>query len=492
MASASAEVSKSNRFTLESGGLFGGGASVQSPQFRMSIDVIGEPAIAPPPTVPTVGTAFEVLGGFVPMIATEAVIPLRRYDIEWVRAKTDPLGAAIEPLVWQADNDPLFYWSTPGTGLDVVGYSFALDAIPDQVVDTTQTSYQYAPHGLTEGRHIFTVMAQNTAGNWGHPKSFEIWVDTLPPIVSGLTPPGGAVLNANQPSVEVILLDASSGVDPDRLRMTVNGQTVTAHFAPQTGQFLYTPLLPFGEGEVTVRVDGADLVGNAITPLVWSFVVDTVSPAGALVINARFDGDPIGEATTHTIYVVLTLTPTDATSGVASLRLWNDGDTEPTEWQPVRNLVSDWPMRPVDGERTVYARFLDRAGNISPVAHDTILLRIEAPETWITSGPSGVVDQAEATLTFQSSQAGAVYQYRFDDEPWPGVWSAQTSASRSGLTVGNHYFTVKSAADADESGVIEPDEEDPTPAQRTWTVVAGDEPAQPVEPEQPVKYWRQE
>jgi hypothetical protein len=477
---------------LESGGTFGGGVSVQGGQFQMNVSVIGETATSPPPTVPTTSPAFEALGGFVPLVMTDGVIPVRQYDIEWLRAKTDALGAAILPQTWQADNDALFYWSTPGTGLDIAGYSFALDAIPDQVVDTGATSYQYATDSLTEGRHAFAVMAKNTAGNWGYPKSFDIWVDTLPPIVSGLTPANGAVLNTNQSSVEVTILDASSGVDPSALRMVINGQSVGAQFTPETGWFVYTPLSAFAEGQATVRVEGADVVGNAITPLVWSFTVDTIAPAGALIVNARFGGDPQGEESTHTIYVTLSLSPQDATSGVVSMRLWNDGDAEPADWQPVRSLVADWPLRPVDGDRTVYTRFLDGAGNTSAVAYDAILLRIEAPDTWITSGPSGVVAETEATFAFQSSESGAVYQYRFDDEPWSGGWTSEVFASRTALTAGNHYFTVRSAADTDQSGVIEPDEEDPTPAQRTWTVVTGEGPSQPIEPEQPVKYWRQE
>ncbi len=487
-----AETSRSERFTLESGGVFGGGSSVQGGSMQFTVSVVGETMTAPPPTLPASSAAFEVLGGFVASVAADGVIPVRQYDIEWLRAKTSVTGATIVEKTWQVDNDPFFYWSTPGGGLDVVGYSFALDAIPDQLIDAQQTSYQYPTDGMLDGRYTFSVMAQNTASNWGNPKSFELWVDTQPPATSGLSPTNGAILSENQPSIEVTLLDAYSGVDPNALRMTLDGRSVSAQFDPQSGRFLYAPSARLSDGQTTVRVDGADAVGNAITPLIWSFMIDTVKPNGTVVINARFDGDLEGETETNTIYVTLTVGAEDATSGVVSMRVWNDDGSEPTTWESVRGVVADWALQPVDGARIVYIRLLDAAGNVSDVASDTIQLAIDAPETWITGGPSGVVAEADATFTFQSSDLAAVYQYRFDDEPWPGAWSSTASAARSGLTSGNHYFTVKSAADADGSGVIEPDEEDPTPAQRTWTVVAGDGVAQPVAPEQPVKYWRQE
>ena len=83
-----------------------------------------------------------------------------------------------------------------------------------------------------------------------------------------------------------------------------------------------------------------------------------------------------------------------------------------------------------------------------------------APDTTITSGPSGTVKSSDATFTFSSSEPNSTFQCKLD-----GAISACVSPTRyTGLANGTHTFEVKAT---DAAG-----NEDPNPDSRSWKVRA--------------------
>ncbi len=89
-----------------------------------------------------------------------------------------------------------------------------------------------------------------------------------------------------------------------------------------------------------------------------------------------------------------------------------------------------------------------------------------APETSISTGPSGVIAVTSADFTFTgadnlTSTSNLVYSYRIDSEAWSS-YSSTTTASYTGLAVGSHTFEVKAK---DTVG-----NEDFTPVSRTFNV----------------------
>jgi hypothetical protein len=127
------------------------------------------------------------------------------------------------------------------------------------------------------------------------------------------------------------------------------------------------------------------------------------------------------------------------------------------------------------GIHTFSARATDAAGNTDPtpaVAVWTVAAVIvplpptppadtTAPETSITSGPSGATTSTDASFAISSSEDGSSFACKLDDSSWAGCSSP---ASYSGLTVGTHTFSVR-ATDAAGST-------DATPASQIWTVEA--------------------
>lgn len=65
--------------------------------------------------------------------------------------------------------------------------------------------------------------------------------------------------------------------------------------------------------------------------------------------------------------------------GAAEMQISNRADFMRARWYPYRSMIKNWLIGGLDGKHKVYARFRDRAGNVSPVASDTITLDRQPP-----------------------------------------------------------------------------------------------------------------
>ncbi len=482
-----AAVSKSNDRRLEAGAASQGGGTAESPTTHPTLNVRLR-------TVATVGDAvagnrvsssrFRVVPGFLgaALSGTTVTAPLTDLDISAVEAKTDALGAAIAAQTWQTDSTPLFLWDAPGTGLDVAGYSYAVDGEPDNVVDTTSASWDVAQSDaglLTDGKRIFTVKAINSAGNAGKAASFELWVDTTAPQIASYAPSSGSLLATLNPTVTATVSDAASGVTRASVTLLVNGVTASVTLDEASGTLSSTSG-SWKEGTNSVTLTVKDVVGNAQTAQVWSVVLDVTPPAGSVVING-------GAEMTTSVYVTLGINGSDATSGLARMLLSNEVLTGYVE-EPYVALRELWKLTAVRGLQTVYAKFIDKAGNTSDPVSDSIDVSLLAPETVITSGPAGYTLTRSGAFTFMCPESECLFSYAFDDGEW-SPWSAETSATQEALVFGNHYVRVKAAREVNGIEGIQVDEEDPSPAERTWIV--GVEPSVLTIPKgPPIKVWR--
>src|SRR5207302_170983 len=110
------------------------------------------------------------------------------------------------------------------------------------------------------------------------------------------------------------------------------------------------------------------------------------------------------------------------------------------------------------GMHTVTVRASDAAGNVSPVSApvgftvDTSVL-----DTFIASGPSGLVASATAAFTF-TSNLGSSFECSIDGAPFSACSTPDTFL----LPDGSHTFAVRAV---DSVGRV-----DATPAQRSWTI----------------------
>jgi hypothetical protein len=90
-----------------------------------------------------------------------------------------------------------------------------------------------------------------------------------------------------------------------------------------------------------------------------TITLDTTAPAGTIAIS-----DASQAYSTH--QVALTLSASDLISPVGDLQMQvsNGADFSEATWQPYATNLT-WSLLPGTGDRTVYVRFRDAAGNIS-------------------------------------------------------------------------------------------------------------------------------
>ncbi len=87
-----------------------------------------------------------------------------------------------------------------------------------------------------------------------------------------------------------------------------------------------------------------------------------------------------------------------------------------------------------------------------------------APQTTLSSGPSGTVAATSASFTFTSSESGSTFQCSLDSTT--AYTACSSPKGYSGLAAGSHTFRVRAI---DAAGNL-----DATPASRTWTIQATD------------------
>ena len=405
-------------------------------------------------------------------------------EVPIIWAKASPAGEDIPAKLWQGYAMPYMYWEYPVTGADIVGYSYAWGSKPDGQIDTTGFSYQTPSGLLSDGIRVFNLRAQNTAGNWSQTASYEIWIDREKPSIGLYSPTQGAIISNDITAISIAAIDELSGVNPNSIVMKINKSSVQASYDKNTQNIVYIPAIPLSEGDNVISLEVSDIVGNKTSPLVWSFIVDTKAPTGSIIINNQ-------DAVTNSVYVNLTLSATDATTGVKSISLSNDGVFDTESWEMFSARKDNWTLPAINGTRKVFVKFKDDAGNESKIFNDTIELIIVAPDTMITSGPSLLTSSTNALFTFKATEVNCIFRWKFDNEEW-SEWSNKTTVSRENLAEGNHYFKVQAAKDLNTNTTIEIDEMDPVPEERTWTISKEGVVKPEKSKKKPFRFWKEE
>jgi hypothetical protein len=100
-----------------------------------------------------------------------------------------------------------------------------------------------------------------------------VTIDATPPTIGNETPTGEAKVSTARPRIYATLNDGpGTGVNPQSVQITLDGQDVTAN-AIVTPQFVtYQPQGALGEGSHTVAISAQDMVGNTARRE-WRFAI---------------------------------------------------------------------------------------------------------------------------------------------------------------------------------------------------------------------------
>lgn len=483
---ARADVSQGDSTQLEIAGFSQAAGNASSSNFQQAAAVSGGPSsdVLSSPT-------YKIVPGIIGALHsgnTKGIIDALEeeqgaLDITVLYARTSPIGTTIDPEAWQLDADPIYLWEPPSGGLDVAGYSYAFDTSPDEVVDTTKASFDVEVEMtgmLGDGVHSFWVRAVSSSGVGGEPIAFTIWVDTTSPTVSSYAPNPGSLLSTATPRIAATLYESGSGINASTIDLQINSSSVPVLYDPVSGLMTTSWAGAFREGANSLELNVSDVLGNTAVPLLWSVTIDTVAPTGIIIINS-------GAAMTTSMYVALGLSAQDAVSGIAAMKISNEPFTGYVQetYVTVRKL---WSLTPITGGRRVYVIFVDKAGNESTPIYDEIELTLFSPETVIMAGPAGFTPQQSALFAFLCPEGSCVFSYAFDNAEW-SPWSSQTEVTLGNLKAGNHYFRVKAAKEFNGVEGIQLEEEDPSPAQRSW-IVTFETPQLMIPFGPPIKLWR--
>ena|GEM_PF-733406 len=146
---------------------------------------------------------------------------------------------------------------------------------------------------------------------------------------------------------------------------------------------------------------GAGMAAQGACVAEASIVLDREPPWGSLEINS-------GARFTNETRVSLRLQANDRTSGVLNVSMSNDGATW-SAWT-MYQLTKDWDVPPGDGVKRVYARFQDRAGNVSAPVSARIVLDTRPPGLlWVRVAALGATTADIAWTTDEDSDSAVEY-----------------------------------------------------------------------------------
>ena len=141
--------------------------------------------------------------------------------------------------VWTNQKNHTFVWGAPQSDSPVTGYSYAQDLVSDQTQDTTSATTTW--NNVTDGKHQFHVRAKNQNNYWSPEATFDLWVDTVPPVITGIIlNPALPTQNSSTATIQANVTDALSGVlgTSVRLRWLATGLATVSESTPGWSDYI--------------------------------------------------------------------------------------------------------------------------------------------------------------------------------------------------------------------------------------------------------------
>jgi len=273
------------------------------------------------------------------------------------------------------NTDQTLSWSITDDDSGVDYYKWAWDdSSPDTKVNGSSGSTKLSVAG--QGQHTLYVQAWDEEGNATSVQS-RGWFgyDTVKPNVPTIHP--GCLASHSQwqntcrdPNFSWAATDpdgsAGSGVSEYAYLW---GDSNTGDPTTWTADTRYDPPPIADEddwAQYYLHVKAKDRAGNVSNVSTFGLWYDGVPPTATIAINNS-------AATAHQTTVQVHLSAGDVGSGVAEVRLSHNGFAW-SAWQPYADVVA-WGLPALNRRDVpVYAQVRDRAGNLSPVVSDTIML----------------------------------------------------------------------------------------------------------------------
>ena len=336
---------------------------------------------------------------------------------------TAPAAPDVQgPPAWSNVTTPEFTWNAPADLSGVSGYSYSMDGLPADDINTTLQSVIWS--ALADGAHTFYVKACDNASNWGSPASYSFSLDTVLPTITIDSPADGAIQNSSTVDVGWTGNDVLSGIGHYEVQIDsgspINVGTNTSY-----------PFVGVLDGDHIVNVIVFDQAGNQRNVTV-SFIVDTVAPQTGLSIEGT-----LGSSGWYVTPVNVTITSTDATSGVKSI-MYN---LDSTGWQ---SFTAKIPIS-ANGVHTLQFYAEDNAGNRNLVS--SVDIKVDTSQLYlvfnIQNGTMFTSNSVIVAWTVYNAPSGID---RFESSLDGGTFSSLgtiNSTNLASLSEGSHVLTVR-------------------------------------------------
>jgi hypothetical protein len=275
---------------------------------------------------------------------------------------------------------------------------------------------------LASGPQKFEVRALDRAGNASSTTAYDWMIDLGAPTVE-ITKTPTPYSNLTQAVFEFVGTDDSGPIASYSCK--VDSGVAVACSSP------FTSAPGLTQGSHTFSVIGTDGAGNASSPAMYSWVVDTTLP----ILTITSKPAPI----TKTKTADFVLSATDA-NGIDSIECQIDG----AGYKPCTTTVNFANL--TDGNRKFDARAKDRAGNVSAVASYSWAIDTSKPTLTVTSGPAPWVNVRAATIAMSATDVNVAtglppltIECKLNDASYAPCTSP---ATYSGLNAGNYTFTA--------------------------------------------------
>jgi hypothetical protein len=239
--------------------------------------------------------------------------------------------------------------------------------------------------GLDNGTHSIEILVKDGVGNltseWIF---FEVDIQIFPPT-------GSILINADDEyttstSVTLTLTYNAGSFPVDWVRFSNDGTWDTEIWEPPSTSKVWD--MTGGDGAKTVYYQ---VIANGTLSTTYQddITLDMTAPTGSITIN---DGDE----STNSSSVTLSLTYSDATSGVDQVRYSSDGVWDTENWE-LPSSTRTWTLTSDEGLKTVYYQVMDTAGLISQTYTDDIKYDF-TPPTIIAVSPLDGSKNVEVTV----------------------------------------------------------------------------------------------
>ena len=208
--------------------------------------------------------------------------------------------------------------------------------------------------------------------------------ETTPPVITVTSPTEGAILSQNSTRIQWTISDNDSGVNPNTISISINGEEVNSGITKSQVSGVYScyyDASSLSDGTNTITFSASDYDGNSAVVRTLNFVVDTLPPTLSLT-------SPENNLITSNSSVVLAGTTDDATSGIKTCVVNINGGND-IEVSVGSNGQFSKTLTLFEGVNTIVVTVTDNAGRTSSITR-VVTVDAGAPiinEVTITPNP---------------------------------------------------------------------------------------------------------